>query len=124
MPNDPNGRGFDAGTRAILGELRDLRREMRADRAESRADRAEWRAEWRAERRQSDERFNTLLREVRAEAAQRHAETQQMFAETRKAFRGIRSVGLSIVKTLNVHTRLLKSIDGKLGGPRQNRPRP
>jgi hypothetical protein len=101
-----------------------MRREMRADRAASRAELAEWRAESRADRRRSDERWAQLLGEVRAEAAQRHIETRQMFRETRQAFREIRSVGLSIVKTLNVHTRLLRSIDGKLGGPRQNGPRP
>ena len=46
-------------------------------------------------------------------------------AETREAWRDLRSVGLAIVKTLNRHTRLLEShtrllqgIDRKLGGRR------
>ena len=36
-------------------------------------------------------------------------------AATQKAFRDIRTVGLSIVKTLNRHTRILERVDRKLG---------
>jgi hypothetical protein len=36
--------------------------------------------------------------------------------ETQRAFKDIRSVGLSIVKTLNHHTRILERIERKLGG--------
>jgi hypothetical protein len=77
----------------ILEELRDLRLEMRADRRQAEADRQQA-AE---ERRRSDERFGQLMRGFH------------------QAFRDIRTVGLSIVKTLNQHTRILERIDGKLG---------
>jgi hypothetical protein len=36
-------------------------------------------------------------------------------AATQRAFKDIRIVGLSIVKTLNHHTRILERIDRKLG---------
>jgi hypothetical protein len=101
MPHGPNARNFDPGIRAILEELRDLRLEMRADRRHAEATAA-------ADRRRSDERFAQLVREFREDSARHHAETQQ-------AFKGIRTVGLSIVKTLNHHTRLLERIDRKLG---------
>ena len=54
----------------------------------------------RAERRQADERFDHLMRELR---------------EERREARQERPVGLSIVKTLNGHTRLLERVDRKLG---------
>jgi hypothetical protein len=95
-----NGPEFDPGIRPVLEELRDLRREMRDDRR--RAD---------AVRRWSDERFEQLLRELRADSARRELATQ-------KAFRDVRAVGLAIVKTLNRHTRILERIDRKLGAPR------
>src|SRR5712691_6296944 len=104
------GRGessLDRGTRLILRELRDLRVEMLAE------------ARWERERKQSealtrqvmqrsDERFQQALREFREDSV-------RQAAETRKMFKDIRVVGLSIVKTLNLHTQLLRGIDRKLG---------
>ena len=111
MADPQDGRAPDPISRRILGELRDLRIEMRADRQRSDE-----------ERRRSDDRFETMMREFREDSARRENVTQ-------KAFRDIRSVGLSIVKTLNRHTRILEHhgrilehhgrilerIDGKLG---------
>ena len=98
------GRNLDPGTKLVLEELRDLRVEMRADRR--RAD---------EERRESDERFQQLLRSFRDDSARREATTQ-------RAFKDIRTVGLSIVKTLNHHTRILERIDHKLGARGHWRP--
>src|SRR5437870_13508968 len=98
------GRNLDPGIKPVLEELRDLRLEMRADRLEMRADRR--RAD--EERRESNARFQQLLRDFRDDSARREAATQ-------KAFKDIRTVGLSIVKTLNHHTRILERIDHKLG---------
>jgi len=69
--------------------------------------------------RQSDERFQQAMREFREESAQRAAETQRVFKEVRT---DVRTVGLSIVKTLNRHTRLLERIDRKLGVRGNGRP--
>ena len=63
---------------------------------------------WRQERVESNERFQQLLREFREDSARREATTQQ-------AFKDIRTVGLSIVKTLNHHTRILERIEQRLG---------
>jgi hypothetical protein len=90
VAHEQDGRSFDPGTRLIMGELRDLRLEMRADRRQAAA-----------ERRRSDERFEQLIREFKQDSARREAATQ-------KAFKEIRVVGLSIVKTLNRHTRILE----------------
>lgn len=95
---DQRPRNVDPGTRLILEELRDLRVEMRADRR--RAD---------EERRRSDERFDRMMREFEQNSARREAATQ-------RAFKDIRAVGLSIVKTLNHHTRILERIERKLPG--------
>jgi hypothetical protein len=95
------GRNLDPGIKLVLEELRDLRLDMRADRR--RAD-----EDLRRERRESDERFQQLLRDFRDDSARREAATQ-------KAFKDIGTVGLSIVKTLNHHTRILERIDHKLG---------
>jgi hypothetical protein len=118
---DPNGR-FDSGTRRILEEIRELRREMRDDRRRSdarwEADRRQAEADRRhaeAERRRSDERFEALLHEFRQDSARRVAAAQ-------RAFKDIHAVGFSIVKTLNRHTRLLERIDRKLGGRNNGRP--
>jgi predicted nucleic acid-binding Zn-ribbon protein len=97
-------RSPDPGTRLVLEELRDLRAEMRADRTDLRAERRAERAEMRAERRQSDERFARIMRDVH------------------EAFKDIRTVGLSIVKTLNHHTRILERIDRKLSARGNGRP--
>jgi hypothetical protein len=147
MATRGSARELDAGTQAILAELRDLRREMRAERREMRAERqqadadrrewrrsqaesraewrksqaesrAEWRksqeewrkseAEWRQQRRQADERFDRLLDDFWTDARRREAATQA-------AFRDVRAVGLTIVKTLNRHTRILEEIVRTLG---------
>ena len=120
-------RNLDPGVKLVLEELRDLRLEMRADRERSDGERRQadeqrrqadekWRkdrlradAELREERLRSDERFQQLLREFHADSVRREAVTQ-------KAFKDIRTVGLSIVKTLNHHTRILGRIERKLGG--------
>jgi len=115
-------RNLDPGIRLILGELRDLRVEMRADRRradeEAREDRRQAHEDRRQahedrrradeERRQSALRFERMMREFRQDSARREAATQ-------RAFRDVRAVGLSIVKTLNRHTRILERIDRKLG---------
>jgi hypothetical protein len=124
-----DGHNLDPGTRVILKELRDLRLEMRADRQRAdedrrRADEDRRRAdeERQQERLRSDERFEQLLRGFQQDAARREAMTQ-------KAFKDVRTVGLSIVKTLNRHThilehhaRILERIDRKLGARGNGRP--
>jgi hypothetical protein len=111
----------------ILGELRDLRLEMRADRRRAdeerkrsdeerkRSDEERRRSE--EERRRADERFERLMRDFQQDSGRREAATQ-------RAFKDIRTVGLSIVKTLNHHTRLLERIDRKLGARGNGRPGP
>jgi hypothetical protein len=125
----PNERNLDAGSRLILEELRDLRLEMRADRRHAdeerhRADEERHRAdeERHEERRRSDERFERMMRDFQRDSARREAATQRAFAATQRAFKDIRTVGLSIVKTLNHHTRLLERIDRKLGAWVNGRP--
>jgi hypothetical protein len=118
VAHEPDGPNVDQGTRLILTELRDLRREMRADRQEAKADRQEAKAdrqEAKEERRQSDDRFAQVMREFREDSARREAATQD-------AFREIRTVGLSIVKTLNRHTRILEKIERHLGARNNGRP--
>jgi hypothetical protein len=118
VPHGQNRQPVDPGTRLTLEELRDLRVEMRADRQQAAADRQQAAADrlrFSAERRQADERFEQLLRDFRQDAARREAATQRALASTQRAFRDIRAVGLSIVKTLNRHTRILERIDRKLG---------
>jgi hypothetical protein len=107
VANERNGHSFDPGTRAILGELRDLRLDAAEDRRRADEDRERY-AE---ERRQADARFEALIREFRQDSARREAATQKMFQDIR---RDIRTVGLSIVKTLNRHTKILERIDRKL----------
>lgn len=145
------GRNQDPGTKLILTELRDMRLEMRADRRQAnedrrqanedrrRADEERHRADeaWRQERRQadetwrqeklqaeearrrdtakSDERFERAMREFREDSSRREAATQ-------KAFKEIRTVGLAIVKTLNLHTRILQRIERKFDVLRPWRP--
>jgi hypothetical protein len=96
----PGERNLDPGIRLVLEELRDLRREMRADRRSAEEDRR--RAD--GERRQSDQRFAGIMQEFR------------------QGFRDMRTVGLSIVKTLNHHSRILERIDRKLGARGNGRP--
>jgi hypothetical protein len=114
----PNDNFLESGIRLILEELRDLRLEMRADRRRAdeerrRADKERRRAD--AERRQSDERFERIRRDFGQDAARRDAATQ-------RAFKDIRTVGLSIVKTLNHRTRVLERIDRRLGAQGDGRP--
>jgi hypothetical protein len=104
-------RNLDPGVRLILEELRDLRLEMRADRR--RADEDRRRAD--EERRQSDGRLERIMRDFQQDSARREAATQ-------RAFKDIRTVGLSIVKTLNHHTRILERIDRKLSARGNGRP--
>src|SRR5213594_3848407 len=92
------GRNLDPGIKLVLEELRDLRLEMRADRRHADEERRQSDERLRRERRESDERFQQLLSDFRDDSARREAATQ-------KAFKDIRTVGLSIVKTLNRHTR-------------------
>jgi hypothetical protein len=126
---DRRPRNLDPGTRLILEELRDLRLEMRADRRRAgeerredrqRADEERQRAD--EERRRSDERFERMMRHLEQRSARRDAATQ-------RAFKDIRAVGLSIVKTLNLHTRMLERqthilerIDRKLDARGNGRP--
>jgi hypothetical protein len=117
-----DGQHHDPAIRLVLEELRELRLEMRADREDRRRFDEEWRLErrqadeqWRQERLQSDERFQQLMRDFREDSARREAVTQ-------RAFKDIRTVGLSIVKTLNHHTRILVRIERKLGTGGNRRP--
>lgn len=132
-----NGNSGDPGLRRIFEEIRVLQRELRDDRRQAAAAaaadrrqaaedrrqaaeerrRADEKAErWEADRKRSDERFERHLREFREDSLRAAVATQ-------KAWRDLRTVGLSIVKTLNRHTRLLEGIDRKLGG-RRNGGRP
>lgn len=127
MGHRRNDASFDPGTRAILKELRDLRVEMRAERRQAEADRRQAEAGRRradAERRRSGERFEKLLREFREDSARREAATQKALEAMQQMVKDIQTIGLSIVKTLNHHTRILERIDRKLEVPRQNGPRP
>jgi hypothetical protein len=144
VPHGQNRRPIDPDTKLILEELRDLRLEMRADRQQAAVDRQQASAErrradeaLRQERRQADEALrqerrqaDEALRQERLRSDERFAQVMRGFQEdsarreaaTRKAFRDIRIVGLSIVKTLNRHTRLLERIDRKLGARGNGRP--
>jgi hypothetical protein len=131
-------RNLDPGSRLILAELRDLRLEMRADRRQANEDRREANeerrqaneerrqadeerrradAEWREERREADARFERMMRDFQHDAGRREVETQ-------KVLKDIRTVGLSIVKTLNHHTCILERIERKLTGRGNGRPGP
>ena len=122
---DQRPRNLDPGARLILEELRDLRLEMRADRRRAdeerqradeerqRADEERQRAD--EERRRADQRFERMMQDFEQKSARREAATL-------RAFKDIRAVGLSIVKTLNHHTRILERIDRKLGAQGNGRP--
>ena len=103
VANGPNARGFDAGTRRILEELRDLRVEMRKDRR--RSDDA---------RQRSDERFERMMTEFREDSARREAETRKALkdfgGELKDLRRDMRGVGFAMVKGLNRNTRILEHI--------------
>jgi hypothetical protein len=118
MPQGGSGRPHDPNIAVILTEMRDLRREAREDRRHAEAD-----------RRRSDERFEALLLEFRQDSARRETATQKVLEATQAAFRDLRTVGQSIVKTLNRHTRILErhtglldGIDRKLGARDNGRP--
>jgi len=141
MPHPRSGRNGDGdGLRRIFEELRDLRRELRDDRrqadtiaaedrrqaaedrrqaAEDRRQAAEQRRVDAEERQRSDERFERALREFREESKAQAVAMRESWTELRREFR---TIGLSIVKTLNRHTRLLEGIDRKLGARRNGGP--
>ena len=114
----PGEHDLEAGIRLILVELRDMRVEMRDTRVEMRADRRradeerrradEERRQFAREQQQANQRFEHILRGFHQDSARREAATQ-------RALKDIRTVGFSIVKTLNLHTRILERIDRKLG---------
>ena len=114
----PSDRNVEAGIRLVLEELRDVRVEMRDVRVEMRDMRVEMRADRRradeerrqfaGEQRQANQRFERILRDFRQDSSRREAATQALFKD-------IRGMGFSIVKTLNLHTRILERIDRKLG---------
>jgi len=82
----------------------------RAEEARQRAD-----AAWQEERRWAEEarqRADAAWQEERRQAEERFRQIMQVMQGT---FADIRTVGTSIVKTLNHHTRLLERIDRKLG---------
>ena len=106
----PNERSLDPGIRLVLEELRDLRVEMRADRQRADEERRKADEEWREERRRADEAY-------RLERLRSDERFDKVMHETQRAFKDVRTVGLSIVKTLNHHTRILERIEHKLGGP-------
>src|SRR5882724_4441786 len=103
----PSERGFDPGIRSVLEELRDLRGEMRADRQRGETERR--RPD--EERRRADEEGRRADEERRHERLQSDARSERMMRDTQRAFKDVRSVGLSIVKTLNRHTRILERIE-------------
>lgn len=114
----PGERNLEAGIRLTLEELRDMRVEMRDTRVEMRADRRradeqrrqadEERRQFAREQQQANQRFERILGTFHQDSARREAATQ-------RALKDIRTVGFSIVKTLNLHTRILERIDRKLG---------
>jgi hypothetical protein len=111
-------RNLGAGIKLILEELRDLRLEMRADRRRADEERQQAREEQRQardEQRQANARFERIIRDFQQDSARREVATQ-------RAFKDVRTVGLSIVKTLNHHTRILERIDRKLGALGNGRP--
>jgi DNA anti-recombination protein RmuC len=107
----------------VLAEIRDLRREAREDRrhadASAQSDRRHAeadRCQAEADRRRSDERFEGLLLDFRQDSARREAAMQKILEATQAAFRDLRTVGQSIVKTLNRHTKILERHTGLLEG--------
>ena len=107
----PGERNLEAGIRLILEELRDMRFELRADRRRSDE-----------ERRQADEERRRADEERRQERVRSDARFEKVMRETQQAFKDVRSVGLSIVKTLNHHTRILERIERRLGAHARWRP--
>ena len=70
---------------------------------------------------ESDQRFEKAMRASgeRFDNAMRASNERfdKAMRDTQRAFRDVRTVGLSIVKTLNRHTRILERIERRLGGP-------
>jgi hypothetical protein len=122
----PSERSLDPGIRLVLEELRDLRLEMRADRQRADEQRQHADDERRQDRHLSDLRFEKSMRESDQRFERAMLESRQRFdkamRETQRAFRDVRTVGLSIVKTLNRHTRILERIERRLGAPGPWRP--
>jgi len=110
MADSTNGAPREPGIRLVLGEIRDVQRELRDLKRELRDERREFRDE----RRASDERFERLIKEFRADSVRRDETTQRMF-------RGIHSVGLVIARKLDQHTVILRRIDRSLGARRNGR---
>jgi len=99
-------------------EMRDMRVEMRADRRradEERRQAAGERRQFAEEQRRTNKRFEEIVREFREDSSRREAATQ-------RAFKDIRTAGFSIVKSLNLHTRILERIDKKLEARRNGLP--
>jgi len=86
---------------------------------------------------ESDKRFENAMRETRQHFDKAMVETRERFdnamrtsdqrfdktmRDTQRAFKDVRTVGLSIVKTLNRHTRILERIERRLGAPGPWRP--
>jgi hypothetical protein len=101
---------------------------QRADEERRRTDADRQRAdeERRQDRRLSDLRFEKAMRESRDRFDKAMLESDERFdkvmRETQRAWRDVRTVGLSIVKTLNRHTRILERIERRLGAPGRWRP--
>jgi hypothetical protein len=118
-------RRADAAARMERRRAEAHRRQAEADRRQAEADRQRAEADRRQadlDRRRSDERFEQVIAGFRRDSLRRDAAMQKALEATQTAFRDIRSVGLSIVKTLNRHTRylehhgrILERIDRKLG---------
>ncbi len=137
----PSERSLDPGIRVMLAELRDIRLEMRADRQRADEERRQDRrlsdlrfgkamreSDQRFERamHESREHFDKAIRESRAWVDKAMRASDERFdkatRDTQRAFRDMRTVGLSIVKTLNRHTRILERIERRLGASGPWRP--
>jgi hypothetical protein len=138
MAHSTNGQPIDPGTRLVLEELRDFRKEAQADRRQAalerrqaaadtaaerrraavdrrryQADRRRYAADQRrytAERRQSDERFERIIQEFREDSIRREAKTDKKFEQ-------IRVVGMAILKTLE---RIERNTGIRRNGPSNN----
>jgi hypothetical protein len=104
-----------AEERQRAAEERQRAAEERQRAAEERQRAAQDRRRFDEERKRSDERFDRMMRESEHNSARREAATQ-------RAFRDIRAVGLSIVRTLNHHTGILQRIEKKLPAGGNGRP--
>ena len=115
MADALNEERFAPGIRLILQELRDLKIEAREDRrrADAAADADRRRAEASAEA--ARQQAEADRRRADADRQRSDERFEQALAATREAWADVRAVGQAIVKTLNRHSRILQSIDRKLG---------